>query len=273
MLTSKTNKLKLTLFLYSVFIVLWWTFINIAYADKENRVFEMFAASYGLVCGFAAIVGVVQSRKWGYTRSYLGKLLLFLALGMAFTQFGQLNFSYYTAVKHIDIPYPSLADIGFFGVIPLYGLAALSLARMVRVKESLKMLSKPKLALIGVVPVAMVFMTVLAHRLTGASFDGDKLTVFLDFGYPFGQSIVVTAAILALASSNRLTGGAMKPKILLLILAFLLQYIADYNFLVQGVNETWINGGYGDLLYYLAYAVMAWSIISLSPDDMKGSKS
>ena len=38
----------------------------------------------------------------------------------------------------------------------------------------------------------------------------------------------------------------MKNSLTFLMMALVVQYFADFNFLYQAANSTWINGGYGD---------------------------
>lgn len=91
----------------------------------------------------------------------------------------------------------------------------------------------------------------------------DPLRVFLDFGYPFGEAIYISIAILTYTLSRKLLGGVMKSRILLIIFAFVVQYIAESNFLYQTLQETWVNGGYGDYIYFLAYFIMTLGLIQL----------
>lgn len=55
----------------------------------------------------------------------------------------------------------------------------------------------------------------------------------------------------------------MKHRVLFILLALAVQYIADYNFLYQAANETWRNGGYGDVMYMLAYLIMGLGLLNL----------
>ena len=92
---------------------------------------------------------------------------------------------------------------------------------------------------------------------------GQPLKIFLDFGYPFGQAIYVSLALLTYTLSKSVLGGIMKKKILFILFAFLMQYVADYNFLFQSSRGTWANGGYGDFLYFLAYFLMTLGLLNL----------
>ena len=55
----------------------------------------------------------------------------------------------------------------------------------------------------------------------------------------------------------------MKNKVLFILIALVIQYIADYNFLYQFSVNTWINGGYGDYIYLFSYFIMAMGLINL----------
>ena len=87
--------------------------------------------------------------------------------------------------------------------------------------------------------------------------------MFLDFGYPLGQALYVSLALLTYLLSTKTLGGIMKNKVLLILFALAVQYAADYNFLSQAYAETWRNGGYGDAIYLLAYFLMALGLIQL----------
>ncbi len=52
----------------------------------------------------------------------------------------------------------------------------------------------------------------------------------------------------------------MRWPLLLLMFALVAQYVADFNFLFQAPNSTWVNGGYGDFLYLFAYFLMGLSL-------------
>ena len=96
--------------------------------------------------------------------------------------------------------------------------------------------------------------------------------MLLDFGYPFGQAIYVSIAILTLSLSKGLLGGLMKNKIFFLLSALIVQYIADFNFLYQAIQGTWVNGGYGDLIYMTAYFLLAMSLLQFNVDYIKQGK-
>ena len=251
-------------FIVTVFFiefVLGWGIIQLIDAPQDLNYF--FGAVYGLVALIGGIYGLSVAKRWGGFKSTLGRTISYLSIGLLLAEFGQLVFSYYNIFLHEPAPYPSVADIGFFGNIPLYILAALSLYVVMglRRKSSKKAL---KYSALLVVPPAILFSSYWFFLRSYSTEGLTKLNVILDFGYPIGQAIYISIALVILVSISGVLGGIMRPRIWVLLAAFVAQYIADFNFLYQVYHETWANGGYGDLLYLVAYYLMAVSLIYLS---------
>lgn len=245
---------------FFVVITIWWIVLFLSGA-KETFQNYLFGATYGLICLWGGIFGLIISKKWGGFSSAIGKAIIFLSVGLLAQEFGQLIFSYYNIFLKVEIPYPSLADIGFFGSIPFYIFGMAYIAKAAGSKFSLNTLIN-KLQIVAV----PVFMLVISYMLFLKDYEFDfsnPLQIFLDFGYPFGEALYISVAILAFFLSRKLLGGAMKSRILILIGAFAIQYLADFNFLYQNSQGTWINGGYGDYIYLVAYFIMTLGLIQL----------
>ncbi len=249
---------KFVIGLYAV-LGLFWLYMSITHQTSGYRL--TFGATYGLMALVGAVFGFSEARKWGGHKSKLGLTILFLSAGLAFAEFGQLVFSYYNIVSKVDIPYPSIADIGFFGNIPLYILGGIYLGRTAGAQFSLRKSGAKLIAF--AIPVVSVF-SAYHFFLRGYEFeDVSSLQVFLDFGYPIGQAIYIAIAVFVLLAVNSKLGGLMRSRILMVIAAFVAQFVADFNFLYQNTHGTWINGGYGDMLYLTAYFLMTISLIRL----------
>lgn len=263
MVGDKIYKWALTLpvGLFVVETLLWlWLVMNGHVGDK---VAHLFGGTYGLVALSGGIYGLVAARSWGFLRSYFGKTIIFLSLGLLLQEFGQLAFTYLYIIVGIDVPYPSLADVGFFGAIPMYIAGAYCLAKGLGVAAIIK--KSPYKLVVGVIVPLLIL--VVSYWFFLKDYDGtakDWLTVFLDFGYPLGQSVYVSAALVTLLGLGGLLGGTMRRPVLLLLLAFLLQYVADFTFLYQSSKGSWVNGGYGDYFYLVAYFVMTLSLFGLN---------
>lgn len=226
--------------------------------DTENH---LFGSTYGLVALFGGLYGLYAAKNWGYFRSYFGKAIVFLSLGLLLTEFGQLTFTYLT-IKEDIIPYPSIGDIGFFGAVIMYILAAWFLAKGLAIGPLVR--KHPARATIGLLIAVALLALPYVLFFTEYEYSAQWLTAFLDFGYPLGQAVFGSIALLILLTAGQSLGGVMRGPVLLLLFAFLVQYIADFNFLYQNYQETWVNGEFGDYLYLLAYFLMGAGLIYLN---------
>lgn len=256
------NKNKLVIgsatLIFLIFLV-YWAILAVSGLQGDHSQAETFSALYGLMALFGGLAGLRISKRWGGFRSLIGRAVLFMSLGLLAQEVGQLTYSGYTYLAHQEIPYPSLGDIGFFGSVILYTLAAYSLIRALSTKNTLK--ARHNVFWVALIPVALLSVSYFIF-LRGYTFDfHHPLTVFLDFGYPLGQAFYISLGLIALVLSVRYLGGVMKPVILFLIFALFLQYIADFTFLYQVSRDTWQTAGINELMYLTAYFVMTLSLI------------
>lgn len=252
---NSSSKISVVLF---TILTAWWIFIHTAAKGNENALLG-FAATYGAMALFGGIVGLIASKRWGGAKSVVGRALLIISLGLFAQEFGQLTYAYITNIQHVEIPYPSVGDVGYFGSVLLYIYGIYLIAKTVGARISLKTAGNKLQAV--VIPVVLLAMSYFLF-LKGYEFDwSHPLTVILDFGYPLGQAVYISIALLAFSLSRKYLGGIMKNRILVLLAAFFFQYVADFNFLYQNSHETWVNGGYGDYLYLVSYFVMGVALI------------
>jgi len=247
--------------LFVVMLVWWLAISNLGEDPASIHAKMIWGASYQLVALWGGIWGLIISTAWGGTRSVMGRSIMAFAIGLLLQNFGQSVFSYYNLVAQVELPYPSMADIGFFGSIPFYAYGTVMLARASGVKISLRTFSSKLQAV--TIPLIMLglsyFFFLREYEIDPAA----PLRTFLDFGYPLGQAFYVSLALLTYLLSTRTLGGVMKNRVLLILFALVVQYAADYNFLFQASSGTWSVSGYGDVIYLLAYFLMAISLLQL----------
>ncbi len=236
----------------------WWI-LGGGFANSEN---ELFSDTYWVLPLLGGAAGLWAANKWGGVKSLFGKSIFLLALGLSAQVFGQVVYSIYALALKVEVPYPSIGDVGFFGSVLLYIAAIWLLAKTAGVKAS-RLTVKQK-----VIAIALPLLLLSASYwifLKGYEFDwANPLVVLLDFGYPLGQAIYVSLALLTYFLSMGLLGGIMKKKILFLLGALLVQYVADYLFLYQNSRETWYAGGISDYIYLVAYFLMTLSLLRLA---------
>jgi hypothetical protein len=240
-------------------LTIWW-FLSPSFQNPHGqRFFGDFPSIYGVLALCGACWGISISQKWGGVKSILGKAIIMFSLGLLGQVFGQVVYAYYAFYQHIAVPYPSLGDIGYFGSIPLYIYGVLLLAQASGVKIRLKSFRNQIQAVI--IPILMLCIGYFLF-LKGYKFDfGNPIKIFLDFGYPFGQAIYISLALLTYLLSKGILGGIMKSKILFILFALFIQFLSDYTFLYQSSNGTWVAGGINDYMYLFAYLLMTLGIL------------
>lgn len=261
----KHSVAKIVLVIYFVLFI-FWAWLNIL-GFEEGFFNNLFGALYPVISLIGGFFGLfVVSKKWGSGESVLGRGILFLSLGLLGEAFGQLAWSYYTIILNVEIPYPSIADIGYFSIIPFYGFAMFNFARAVGVSINLSSYLGKLQAFI--VPIIMVLISYFLF-LRNVQLDlSNPLRTFLDFGYPGFEAIAVSLGILTYSLSRGVLGGIMKQKILFLVFALIAQYVTDYTFLYSVGLELYNNGGLVDLMYMTSITLMVLGItvfLDLSP--------
>lgn len=259
---KKQWQAKIAVLIFVVFSI-WWVFINII-TQRVNFKYDYFGDFgdlYGIMALWGAIWGFSVSFKWGGIKSLMGRAILFFSIGLFLQEFGQLTYSiYYDFITH-EVPYPSLGDLGFFGSIPFYILGILFLAKASGVKIGLQSFIN-KIQVI-VIP-AVILLIAYFLFLQGYTFDWtNPIKILLDFGYPIGQAFYISLALLTYLLSRKVLGGVMRSKILFILFAFFIQFLSDYNFLYQNSKGTWLNSGYGDYIYLVAYFLMTFGLLQL----------
>jgi hypothetical protein len=248
------------LILFAGFTI-WWVIMQLM--GNPESLNAPFSATYGAIALIAGLYGLFAAKSWGFWGSAFGKAIIFLSLGLLLQEFGQLSFSYMHLALGIEVPYPSIPDIGFFGTIPMYILGGLYLAKGLGVFSIIKKYPA-KLAIGILIPLIALSLSYWLFLRTYDPSEKDALTIFVDFAYPLGQATFVSIALVIALSLGGMLGGLLKWPVMLLLGGFVLQYIADFNFLYQVQHETWATGAYGDYLYLLAYFVMGVSLVTLN---------
>ena len=236
-----------------------WGGIALKGLQGETDTAELFSAVYGVMALFGGLVGLTVSRHWGGVKSLIGRAVVCMSLGLLAQAAGQAMYSMYTYLWHQEIPYPSWGDVGYFGSVIFYILGAWMLIKALSVKSA----SESSILRKGVVVIPVLLLSLSYYVfLRDYSFDwSNPLTVLLDFGYPLGQAFYISLALVAWVLSRKYLGGVMRPVILFLILALVLQYAADFTFLYQVNRDTWQTAGGNELMYLIAYFAMTLSLL------------
>ena len=259
---------QLSVFFFVVLSIAWLFIFRSGTTDAPvNHIFGFIYGGFSL---WGGIIGIFVAREWGGFKSLVGKSILLLSLGLLGQAFGQYSFWYYNFALKIEVPYPGIPALGYFGTIPCYIAAAWLLAKSSGAKISLQSFtSKLQAILIPVVMLSIAFLLFLRNY----QFDTTALLqTFLDFGYPIGQSIYISIAILTFSLTRKILGGSMRTPVLLLIAAFFAQFLSDYIFIY--FHDLYFPASFIDYFYLVAYFIMSISLINLKivADKLKAGK-
>ncbi len=236
----------------------WWLsmYVRGLMDAPENNYFTL---TYPLLSLVGGIAGIIFANKWGGLKSLLGRSMTMFSYGLLAQFFGQAMYAYYIYIKGIEVPYPSWGDLGYFGSVIFYIFGAILLAKVSGLKFTVKSVHGKIQAIF--IPLLLLVLSYL-YFLRSYEFDfSDKLRIFLDFGYPLGQAVYLSIAILALLLSRNFLSGIMKKPIIFLIFALVFQYFSDFMFIYQSNMETWYVGGVNDYFYFISYFLMTIALV------------
>mgnify|MGYP001590454522 CR=1 FL=1 len=250
---------------YYVLIVIWWLkiFFGGQEVGLENYAFNFSYIFFNITGGVSGLL--IAKQKWGGFSSSIGRGLSYLGLGLLGQGFGLTVWTIYNLVLKVEIPYPSLADIGYFALIPFYTIAMYNFAHASGAKFALRSLRGKLLAF--VVPF-VVLMLSYAFFIRDVGLDlNDWVRSFFDIAYPAGEAISVSLGLLTYLLSRNLLGGRMKKYIEFVIFALAFQYITEFTFLYTSGLGTYYNAGFVDLMYATSYFLMTVGLLRFRKID------
>src|SRR3989344_7799958 len=152
------NRVALVLIVLYLGLVAFWSWIRIQ-GLTEGSINNAYGVLYPLISLIGGLYGIfVVSRIWGGLQSVMGRGVLFLSWGLLAEVFGQWAWSYYTMIQGIEVPYPSIADIGYLAIIPLYSYAMLSFAKASGIKFGFRtFLGKIQTLLVPLVMITIAY--------------------------------------------------------------------------------------------------------------------
>jgi hypothetical protein len=247
-------------FVFFLLYTLWFIYFHLPGVNAGSQ-YDWFTVTYGVMAAWGGFWGFIIAKRWGWIHSLMGKSILLFALGLVLQEIGQLCYTYYIYYLHIEVPYPSWGDLAFYGSIPCYIFAVFFLARASGIHISLRSFGN-KLQTI-LIPIGMLLLSYIIF-LQGYQFDwSNPLKIFIDFGVPFGQAIYISLAILTYILTKRILGGTMRSKVLFILFALLIQFVADWTFLYQANQGTWSVSGINDYMFFCAYFFMTLGLLQL----------
>src|SRR3989338_6806482 len=262
---------KIITTIYLITAVL-WVFLTIKTGHSTHPAGLYLQIVLFVVPFLGAFFGFKNTKEWGGLKSAVGKSILFLSLGTFTWSIGMLAWNYYVFIANVEVPYPSLADAAFILSWPLWALGVVYLSKATGVKFALRE-AKGKIILAVIQLLAIIgsyYLLVVVARGGVVEIEGSNgLKLFFDLFYPIGTAVILAMSLTFFSLSMNFLGGIYKTPIVILIIAFLVNYLSDFTFSLTTTNETYFNGHFVDFLFLTAMYLLATSLSMMSPNIKK----
>jgi|SRR3989344_1100713 len=272
---EKLKILKYTInIIFLITVVLWIVFIYFTNnsALYEGPIFEYvlkpFLVGMTLLPLLGGILGMLMAKSWGGWKSTIGKSLISLSLGMFGWAGGMMFWNYYLFFTNVEVPYPSLGDLFYIMIWPCWTYGMIQLSKATGAKYGFKKVSGKTVALILSLLVIIVsyYLLFKVARQGYIDLSGGLISNILAVLYPLGDLAILLSSLLVFSLSYKFLGGVYRISILILIIGFILNYIADVIFVFGVTSETYFNGNIADFLYVVMLFTVFSGISKLNPN-------
>src|SRR5574338_991086 len=195
----------------------------------------------------ASAAGFYVAKKY-LNSEVFGKSYLVLAIGLLSMGFGELTYLYYDFVLHED-PYPSIADVFFFGFYPLGIYHIVKNVRFFNAK-----IDFPTKILVVILPISIVGLySFLSFQQIGeANFDFYYVLIFISV-----SSILLSSSIIVVRVFRQ---GLLGVAWLVLVIGILLTTIGDvWYYYLETFDQYTVNHPV-NLFWYASYMVITYAL-------------
>jgi hypothetical protein len=267
---TSISKESRNIFIYYIFLAALWLYFFItgkANADGEitlgGALYQFFL---GLIPLLGGISGLFKARDWGWSKSIVGRAVILISAGAICWGIGQMFWSiYYNIISSVDIPYPSLADVGYSLSFPFLAFGLISLSKATGARFSLKhpagKIAAFVITIVGL--VAAYYLLIVVARGGVIDFTEDGLKLFFDIVYPLGDLLIFLFSALIYGLSLSYLGGAYKIPILSILFGMLVLFFGDFTFSYTTTVGTYYNGHWVDLVLPTAWMFIVFGVNSL----------
>jgi hypothetical protein len=221
--------------------------------DKSTQWHFLYNAMYGCLFFLGGITAIFNAKSFGFGAN-IGKMLLFMGLGLLSFWGGNIIWLYYTFFLQTPIPYPSLADVAY-GL--MYPCLTVGVIYLLKIYQNLVTKSVIRDSLIILFASFLVIFGFFARP--DISSELPLIQRIINVYYPFGNVVVLSIALIAL----RVGGGKIHPSIYIFAFGLVFQTVGDLLFSYRTATEVYWNGDISDLFYTIAAYVMSIGIIEI----------
>ena len=208
-------------------------------------------SNFGLIAaaGAAGITCIRTARFSSPRQARMWKLMGASALSWAS---GQAAWTWYETVLGREVPFPSLADVGYLAAPPLAAAALITLPFAAR-----SLAGRVRQVLDGLMIAASLLLAswVLVLRPLFRSGGDDLVSQALGLAYPIGDVVVGTIALFMLTRARR-SHGATEVPLYLLGGGLVAWAVADSGFVYLTASGSYSSGALIDAGWFLGYLLV-----------------
>jgi hypothetical protein len=272
---SRDSKL---IFCYYLFLFAWWAYFFVTHRAHPGNVSlaeSLYQFAFGLIPLVGGVLGLFKSFKWGGVKSSVGRALLLISLGAICWGFGQMFWSlYYNIITHIDVPYPSLSDVGYSLSFPFLALGLINLSKATGAHFSLRHPAGKLLALFTIIVGICLayYLLIVVARAGVIDFTEGGLKLFFDIAYPMGDLAIFLSSLLVYGLSFKYLGGGYKLATLSILLGLLVLFVGDFSFSYTTTIGTYYNGHWVDIILPTAWMLIVFGVNSFEIKRMRSPR-
>ncbi len=262
------NFYSLLLSIFYIFFLVWWVYIQ-NLGTKDSIVNTWFSALYSVLPILGGFGGISASRAWKSSNKDVSKALFTFSIGLLSWGFGEIAWSVYNILLKVEVPYPSLADVGFMLSLPLWSYSIIYLAKGVGIKLELKnqFVKNVLFVVPGIVLLIGAYLIFGVARKPVFELSSGYAKLFFDVSYPLWDLILlVLISVISILAYGYVKDRLLKPFILISF-GLLFSFLGDLGLSYQSSVSQFYNGGIVDLLYITMCYFLALGINTLLPEE------
>ncbi len=235
-----------------VFTLAWdaWLYALPNHTSVWNYIFNVM---YGSIYFLGGVVGVMHAFEFGL-KSNLGKMLLFLGLGMLSFWVGNIIWAYYTMILMVPVPYPSAADYAYFFIYPFLAIGVWYMMQLYQRQITTRLVFDS--CVIIVVSFVIIF-GFFARPDVSATLP--FMQKFTNVYYPVSDMIISSIALIVL----RIGGGKTHPSLFIFTFGMVMMTVADLLFTYRNAVFIYWNGDISDLFYTFSAYLLSIGVVEI----------
>ena len=269
-----TKKLKLIIVIASsALMVLYWLALAVTNTKYKyiNYWWQALMSAAALTYG---VLGLYSAKQWSWLKSGVGKSVFFISVGLILWGLGQAAWTYFVLKDPSQqSPNTHIMDFLYFSALPFWSYGIFKLSKASGARYGIRTArAKILVAVLTVVMLIVSYIVLVNIARGGLSYfhQGTSYwTIFYDLGYAAGDVVNLILALAIFGLSWRYLGGRFKRPILVILLAFVFLYMADFWYSYRNALGSYYNGDWVDLLYSLTVSTFGLGLCLLDPRSSK----